>query len=58
MVFNSSSPSKQCVSIPLVDDHHPEPTKRFDVLLVTEHPNTLIDQGVATVTIRDNDGKL
>ena len=43
--------------MPLVDDDHLEPNKRFNVLLVTEHPKTLIDRGIATVVIRDNDGK-
>ena len=57
VVFNSSSPTRQCVSIPLVDDNRPEATKTFSVLLVTDHPSTIVAQDKATVTIRDNDGK-
>ena len=57
LVFNSSSPSKQCVTIPVLDNHRPESTKTFSVVIVTEHPKAIIDRGRAAVTIRDNDGQ-
>ena len=57
LVFNSSSPSRQCVTIPVLDDNRPESTKTFTVVIVTEHPKAIIDRGRATVVIRDNDGQ-
>ena len=56
VVFNNSSPSKQCVSIPLLDDQRPEPTKSFNILLITDHLTTIVGRDKAIVMIQDNDG--
>ena len=56
LIFGPSI-SKQCVTIPVLNDTVPEVPEHFSVVLTTPLAGVIFTQDNATVVINDDDGK-